>query len=92
VNLGTLLRGRFPDFDDALAVALNAILTVWQKADGSFRSRQLLFGWDETPMHRWSQSQMFRSLCQVLSVETQSTLGIGVKRGTDDLLEACPRL
>jgi hypothetical protein len=92
VNLGTLLRGRFPDFDDALAVALNDILTVWQNADGSFRSRQLLCGWDNTPMHRWSQSQMFRSLCQLLSVEAQSTIDIDVKRGTDDLVEAHPRL
>jgi hypothetical protein len=92
VNLGTLLRGRFPNLDHALAVALNDILTVWQRADGSFRSRQLLFGWDDTPMHRWSQSQMFRSLCQMLSVETPSILGIGVKRNTDDLLEARPRL
>jgi hypothetical protein len=72
VNLGTLLKGRFPGFDDALATALRNILTVWQNADGSFRSRQLVFGWDDTPMHRWSQSQMFRSLCQLLSVETQS--------------------
>jgi hypothetical protein len=92
VNLGTLVRGRFPDFDDAVSVALNDILTVWQKEDGSFRSRQLVFGWDDTPMHRWSQSQMFRSLCQLLSVETQSTLGIGMKRRTDDLLETFPRV
>jgi hypothetical protein len=92
VNLGALLGGRFPDLDDALAAAVNHILTVWQNADGSFRSRQLVFGWDDTPMHRWSQSQMFRSLCQLLSVETQTTLGIGVKRGTDNLLEACPGL
>jgi hypothetical protein len=32
------------------------------KPDGSFRSRRLIFGWDEVPMHRWAQSQMFRSL------------------------------
>ena len=38
----------------------------WQKCDGSFRSRQLLLGWDNTPMHRWAQAQLFRSLCFLL--------------------------
>jgi hypothetical protein len=70
INLGTLLRGRFPDLDRILRIVLNQVLSVWQKPDGSFRSRQLLVGWDDTPMHRWSQSQMFRSLCYWLSVET----------------------
>jgi hypothetical protein len=66
VNLAILLRGRFPGFDDILSIVLNQILTLWQKPDGSFRSRQLLLGWDDTPMHRWGQSQMFRSLCFLL--------------------------
>jgi hypothetical protein len=69
INLGALLRGRFQDFDRILSVVLNQVLTVWQKKDGSFRSRQLVLGWDEVPMHRWSQSQMFRSLCFLLSHE-----------------------
>jgi hypothetical protein len=65
INLAVLLRGRFPELDDTLSrlVTLNG----WQKTDGSFRARQLLFGWDNTPMHRWAQSQMFRSLCFFLS-------------------------
>jgi hypothetical protein len=66
VNLALLLRGRFPEFDDILTIVLNQILTVWQKRVGFFRSRQLLVGWDDTPMHRWGQSQMFRSLCFLL--------------------------
>ena len=66
VNLAILLRGRFPEFDDILSIVLNQILTIWQKPDGSFRSRQLRLGWDNTPMHRWAQSQMFRSLCFLL--------------------------
>lgn len=66
VNLATLLKGRFPKFDAILETVLNQVITVWQKPDGSFRSRQLLVGWDETPMHRWAQSQMFRSLCLLL--------------------------
>ena len=38
------------------------ILEAWVKPDGSFRSRKLHLGWDNVPMHRWGQSQMFRSL------------------------------
>jgi hypothetical protein len=37
-------------------------LTDWAKPDGSFRSRKLYLRWDNVPMHRWAQSQMFRSL------------------------------
>ncbi len=71
INVGTLLSGQFPDLDRAVSIVLDQVLTVWQKPDGSFRSRQLHFGWDETPMHRWSQSQMFRSLCYWLCMETR---------------------
>ena len=63
INLAVLLKGRFPKLDDLLSTVLNEVLTVWQKPDGSFRSRRLLLGWDNTPMHRWAQSQLFRSLC-----------------------------
>ena len=65
INVAVLLRGRFPELDDTLSRLVN--LHGWQKTDGSFRARQLLFGWDNTPMHRWAQSQMFRSLCFFLS-------------------------
>jgi hypothetical protein len=68
INLATLLRGRFSKLDDLLCTVLNHVLTVWQKPDGSFKSRQLLIGWDHTPMHRWAQSQLFRSLSFCLSV------------------------
>jgi len=64
INLAVLLRGRFPALDDILSIVLK--LEGWQKPDGSFRSRQLLLGWDNTPMHRWAQSQLFRSLCFLL--------------------------
>lgn len=73
INLAVLLRGRFPTLDKYLEVVLEQIMTVWQRPDGSFRSRQLRFGWDNTPMHRWAASQLFRSLCFVLN--TQSTAG-----------------
>ena len=64
INVGVLLRGRFPALDNILASVLQ--LDEWQKKDGSFRSRQLLVGWDNTPMHRWAQAQLFRSLCFLL--------------------------
>ena len=66
INLGVLLRGRFEQLDRLVDRVLNEILTVWQKPDGSFRSRQLLLGWDNVPMHRWAQAQLFRSLCFLL--------------------------
>ena len=41
---------------------VDGILEQWLKPDGSFRSRKLHAGWDNVPMHRWAQSQMFRAL------------------------------
>lgn len=64
INLAVLLEGRFPALDQILASVTN--LSAWQRRDGSFRARKLLVGWDNTPMHRWAQSQMFRSLCFLL--------------------------
>jgi len=72
VNLAMLLRGRFPRLDETLSIVLRQFLTVWQKPNGSFRSRQLRLGWDNTPMHRWAQSQMFRSLCFWLYGNTET--------------------
>lgn len=68
INLGTLLKGRFRALDDRLQTTLSDLLANWQKPDGSFRARRLLVGWDNVPMHRWAQSQIFRSLAQYLSV------------------------
>ena len=61
INTAVLLNGRFPALDRILSRVIDH-LPEWQKSDGSFRSRQLLLGWDNTPMHRWAQSQLFRSL------------------------------
>jgi len=62
INLCLLLRDRFPQLNDTLKTVVSAILRDWVKPDGSFRSRRLHFGWDNVPMHRWGQAQMFRSL------------------------------
>ncbi len=62
INLCLLLQGRFPELETTLEKVVDGILSDWVKPDGSFRSRQLRFGWDNVPMHRWAQSQMFRSL------------------------------
>lgn len=76
INLGVLLRGRFKELDDRTNSAVNDIITRWQKPDGSFRSRKLFIGWDNVPMHRWAQSQMFRSLCFLLYNEKNPNLPI----------------
>jgi hypothetical protein len=62
INLCLLLRDRFPALDKTLEKVVTHILKTWVKRDGSFRSRKLHLGWDNVPMHRWGQSQMFRSL------------------------------
>jgi hypothetical protein len=62
INLCLLLRDRFPQLEVTLKTVLKGVLKDWIKSDGSFRSRRLHFGWDSVPMHRWGQSQMFRSL------------------------------
>lgn len=62
INLCLLLRNHFPQLEKTLETVIAGILKEWVKPDGSFRSRQLMFGWDNVPMHRWGQSQMFRSL------------------------------
>ncbi|MGH7950547.1 MAG: hypothetical protein ACREFE_01305 [Limisphaerales bacterium] len=62
INLCLLLRNHFPQLQTTLETVVAGILKNWIKPDGSFRSRKLIFGWDNVPMHRWAQSQMFRSL------------------------------
>jgi hypothetical protein len=66
INLGVLLRGRFEKLDRLVDNVVEEVLTVWRKRDGSFRSRRLFIGWDNVPMHRWAQAQLFRSLCFLL--------------------------
>jgi hypothetical protein len=72
VNLSVLLCGRFPELDRILSTVVNELLKRWQKSDGSFRARQLLLGWDNVPMHRWAQSQVFRSLSFLLARSAES--------------------
>jgi hypothetical protein len=66
INLCLLLQDRFPQLKPKLETVVDGVLSDWIKPDGSFRSRQLRFGWDNVPMHRWAQSQMFRSLAYYL--------------------------
>jgi hypothetical protein len=68
INLGQLLAGRSAELDERLATTVADLLDRWQKPDGSFRARRLILGWDNVPMHRWAQSQVFRSLCHLLPV------------------------
>jgi hypothetical protein len=66
LNVATLLYGRYPELDQTLRAVIADLLARWQTDAGSFRSRQLRYGWDNVPMHRWGQSQLFRSLCFLL--------------------------
>jgi hypothetical protein len=62
INLCLLLQDRFPRLQTTLKTVVTGIIREWSRPDGSFRSRRLHVGWDNVPMHRWGQSQMFRSL------------------------------
>jgi hypothetical protein len=66
INLCLLLRDRFPELNQTLITVVTGVLDKWVRPNGSFRSRRLHFGWDNVPMHRWGQSQMFRSLAYYL--------------------------
>lgn len=72
LNLAVILRGRFPQLDAVIPNVTD--FSTWQKRDGSFRARQLLVGWDNTPMHRWAQAQYFRSLCLLLYQTSDASL------------------
>ncbi len=72
INLCLLLRDRFPQLEATLENVVAHILDAWVKRDGSFRSRKLHLGWDNVPMHRWGQAQMFRALAFYLR-ETSAT-------------------
>jgi hypothetical protein len=62
INLCVLLQDRFPECAATLDTVVKGILSDWVTSAGSFRARRLFLGWDNVPMHRWAQSQMFRSL------------------------------
>jgi hypothetical protein len=67
INLCLLQRDRFPQLETTLEIVVAGILKDWTTPGGSFRSRRLHLGWDNVPMHRWGQAQMFRSLSFFLS-------------------------
>lgn len=71
INVCVLLKNRFKELEKILVIVLEDLMSRWKKPDGAFRSRELHFGWDNVPMHRWAQSQLFRSLCFLLYQEKQ---------------------
>ena len=72
INLCLLLCDRFPQLETTLETVIEGFLKDWIKPDGSFRSRRLHLGWDNVPMHRWGQAQMFRSLAFYLREEAKA--------------------
>ena len=89
INLCLLLHDRFPALETVLENVVAHNLEVWVKPDGSFRSRKLYLGWDNVPMHRWGQSQMFRSLAfylhEALANESQRVDMRTQKRDADQI-------
>ena len=90
INLSLLLRDRFPQLESTLETVVAGILKEWIKPDGSFRSRQLHLGWDNVPMHRWGQSQMFRSLAFYLceAKKDEKLRGEMAKKSTVEIQKA----
>ena len=86
INLCLLLRDRFPQLEATLEKVVAHVLGAWVKRDGSFRSRKLHLGWDNVAMHRWGQSQMFRSLAFYLreAKKAEKLRGEMVKRETGE--------
>src|SRR3982751_6070771 len=72
INLGLVLRNWFPAFEKIVVRVIKEVASNWIKPDGSFRSRRLHVGWDNVPMHRWGQSQMFRSLAYYVYAEEEA--------------------
>ena len=66
INLLTVSRERSAEAESRLRTTVQDLLGRWQRSDGSFRTRQLRIGWDQVPMHRWAQAQVFRSLSGLL--------------------------
>jgi hypothetical protein len=85
INLGVLLQGRFAELDRTASLVVGDVLKRWQKSDGSFRARELLIGWDNVPMHRWAQSQMFRSLSFLVSKNTSNSQAVESKDALSSL-------
>ena len=85
-NLCLLLRDRFPQLESTLQKVIEGILNDWIKPDGSFRSRRLHLGWDNVPMHRWGQSQMFRSLAYYLREQKASRVSTRANDSADGLM------
>lgn len=81
INVCLLLREHIPELNRVLDRIIEDVLYRWIKPDGSFRSRELFFGWDNVPMHRWAQSQMFRSLAFLLQKEMNNAAQRPGERG-----------
>lgn len=79
INLCVLLKARYHELEKILKTVLEDLLRRWQKPDGSFRARKLFLGWDNVPMHRWAQSQIFRSLSLLLYEEGKKERECSIK-------------
>lgn len=74
INLFVLSRNNNSIIVEWLQKIIEELIKKWQKKDGSFRSRKLLIGWDNLPMHRWAQAQLFRAMSYLIYSEKCNTL------------------
>jgi hypothetical protein len=76
INLCLLLQDRVPELEPILGKTVNAILDDWVQPSGAFRTRRLHLGWDNVPMHRWGQAQMFASLSRYVREAEQANANV----------------
>lgn len=87
INICVLL-GRFDVLQQRLDSTLGDLLAHWQTPHGSFRSRRLVLGWDNVPMHRWAQAQIFRSLAFLSATAKNRVATVGRPPAPVEALEA----
>ena len=74
VNLAVLLGEDFPKLREVRDRCVSEITGQWQLPSGAYRTRKLLVGWNNVPMHRWGLSIAFRSLCLFFAGSKQGRL------------------
>ena len=63
--LAHLLRGEIAASADVLERLVEDLSDRWLLKDGHFVTRELAFGRNTVPYHRWAQSQIFHALANL---------------------------
>ena len=62
INLALLAGDLHPQLKQVMRNCIEEITGRWQRPNGAYRTRKLLVGWNNVPMHRWGLSIAFRAL------------------------------